>query len=173
MYINSNNIDIFPLSKPRVNKSSRLFYEENVTNLIRQIVDIDSFIIEGPEKLSDSGKLDKDLIFNLFGYYFKIISGTDLSDISSQNGNYIIGEIELDKSNPDIPFELKGQDDTTSNTFTGINITNVESLPTIDDVNKHFLVLFKKSGNEWLINDDSYKKFNSQSFNISGIDGKH
>lgn len=85
-YISSSNISIFPLSKNRPNdRSSRLFYENNIANLLRQTVDVEGFIISSPDEFVLDATVAADgarnkitittlnhIIFNLYGYYFDI-----------------------------------------------------------------------------------------------------
>ena len=162
--IRSENIQIFPLAKPRKeNISSRLFYEQNVTNLLRQLMDTDGFIIQSCT--ISNNICDDDLIFNIHGYYFKIEKGTDLGDLST--GNYIIAEIHLSETEP---VEIDGQDE--DDYYTGLDIICVTNLSN-DDLNSKRLILFEKVNDEWTSYNSSYNKFNPQSLVISGIDGKH
>lgn len=97
-YINKDAISIFPLAKNRPSdRSARLFYENNVANIIRQLVDTEGFIIlpeAGTDATQDLFVLNNDssktvldgaedllkitfsinapLVFNLYGYYFNI-----------------------------------------------------------------------------------------------------
>lgn len=97
-YINTDAISVFPLAKNRPSdRSARLFYENNVANIIRQLVDTEGFIIlpeAGTDATQDLFVLNTDssktvldgaedllkitfsihapLVFNLYGYYFNI-----------------------------------------------------------------------------------------------------
>lgn len=97
-YINKDAISVFPLAKNRPSdRSARLFYENNVANIIRQLVDTEGFIIlpeAGTDATQDLFVLNNDssktildgseeslkitfsinapLVFNLYGYYFNI-----------------------------------------------------------------------------------------------------
>ena len=161
--IRSEHISIFPLAKPRTNNTSRLFYEQNVTNLLRQLMDTDGFIIQSCT--ISNNVCDDDLIFNIYGYYFKIKSGTDLGDLST--GNYIIAQIKLTETEP---VEIDGQDN--DNFYTGLDILCTNELESTD-INIKRLVLFEKINNEWQVPSSSFTKFNLQSMLITGIDGKH
>ena len=45
-HISTNNIHVFPLARNRKNdRSARLFYENNIANIVRQVVDRTGFII--------------------------------------------------------------------------------------------------------------------------------
>lgn len=123
MYIASNNVEVFPLAKPRPDqRTSRLLYEENLTGIIRQVVDINSFIINNGNTPSlninyvvDANNnvtstiadvtLDSDLEFNIYGYYFKLKKGTSFKDLEdlllrnntliNNNIKYIVAQIKL------------------------------------------------------------------------------
>lgn len=165
MYINSTEVSVFPLSKPRKNKNSRLFYEENVANLIRQVVDKASFIISSPSTLNRT-TLTEDLIFNIYGYYFKINSNVSF-DI--EEGKYIVGKIKLD-INGDLPVEIEGQD--VGNEYQGLEVLIVNDLPKDSETEK-YIVLFNRENSQWVSNKAAFVKFESQSFTIDIIDGKH
>lgn len=172
-YINSDSISIFPLSKPRkVEKTSRLFYEENITNLIRQVVDVDSFIIKSPlDYNSESAILSDNLIFNLYGYYFNIHSNSGFisSNRIANDDKYIVAKIVLSGE----PLEISGQDNDVKE-YEGLSIESVKAVPTDTDTDK-YIVLFKRNSTDtkkWDSYEDSFKKFSANNFIITGIDGK-
>ena len=124
-FIASNNISIFPLSKNRPNdRSSRLFYENNIANLLRQTVDVEGFMISLPEdftlnvsNVEDGGKNKitlstlNNIIFNLYGYYFNIgskLQATILHSFTYNNDS----DIFIECTSKDVtswkgkPFEL-------------------------------------------------------------------
>ena len=161
--IKSTDISIFPLAKPRQNNTSRLFYEQNVTNLLRQLMDTDGFIIQPCEL--DGNKCKGELIFNLYGYYFKINNGATLVD--DLNGTYIIARITLTETEP---VEIDGQDD--NDLYTGLDIICTDTISN-DNTNSKTLVIFEKINDSWQPYNSSFNKFNPQSLIITGIDGKH
>lgn len=162
--IQSGNINIFPLAKPRTTNYSRLFYEQHVTNMLRQLMDTDGFIIQSCSISSDN-KCIGDLIFNLYGYYFKINSGTDLGDLST--GNYINAKITLTETEP---IEIVGQDE--DNMYTGLEIICSDDISN-NNPNTKILTLFTKIGDKWEPLSSSFNKFNPQSLIVDVIDGKH
>ena len=162
--IKSENISIFPLAKPRINNTSRLFYEQNVTNLLRQLMDTDGFIIQPCEL--NGNVCNGDLIFNLYGYYFKIDHETTLTD-DMTTGNYIIAQIKLTENEP---VEIDGQDD--NDVYTGLDILCTDEIES-NNSNAKRLVIFEKINGEWQVPSSSFNKFNPQSLVITGIDGKH
>jgi hypothetical protein len=165
MYINSDAINIFPLAKPRLNnRDNRLFYEENVTNLIRQVVDNKSFIISAPEQTGT--KLTEDLLFNIFGYFVKIDKGTEILDINSVK-KYLYAKIIL---STEAPFEIAQQDD--NNKYQGLSIESYDNLQSDTDSYKYLLLYVKQADGKLHLATESLKKFDISSFSISGLDGK-
>lgn len=141
MYILSDHIKVFPAGKYRSIKSndytSRIFYEQNVSNLIRQLIDVPGFIISGD--ISTQGLISEDFSINLYGYNFIINSGINLISINSSNqvinkDNNPIGSnvtfytyvgIKLQEFDNSI-FELQGQDvyDNGELVYQGLEIFN-------------------------------------------------
>lgn len=101
VFLNSGDISVFPLAKNRVvnGRQQRLLYEDNITNLIRQLVDSKAFVIsQASDCVSIVAASAEDtlathyiqigaLAFNVRGYYFQ----------STATGG----------SRPKIPIELK------------------------------------------------------------------
>ena len=107
MYINSNNIVVFPSVNRSVagttHKEAVQFTELNVTQIINRIVDRDSFIA----KVSDIVDYKVDIIINIFGYYFDI-KQLDLSGFDTNVYAYI--DI-LNKVDSTISYSLIGADE--------------------------------------------------------------
>lgn len=167
--IQSQYIKIFPLAKPRKNNiASRLFYEQNVTNLLRQLMDTEGFIIQPCE--IDNNTCKGDLIFNLYGYYFEIKSGTNLGDLST--GKYIIANILLSSQEP---IEIEGQDEQKEDTYfyTGLEINCTDDISNKNSNVKSLILFEKNDSDNWEIYKPSLNKFDVRSLLISGIDGKH
>lgn len=177
MFLASQSVKVFPLAKYRSVESlditSRLFYEQNVSNLIRQLIDTQGFIISGTVFTNGIVNSDAPFCFNLYGYYWEIAANTNLVDSGVSNGTYVIAQIQMQERTPDIntgvipPQEIEGQD--VEGEFQALQINTVTQLPT----NGIYLVLLQKQGNNWIIPDSSYNKFDSKSLSITGIDGKH
>lgn len=171
MYINSNKLKVFPLAKNRtVNRGSRLFYEENVTNLIRQIVDKPSFMIDGPTGIKPTDALSRDLEFNIYGYYFCIKAGTVLRDMGSKS--YLVAKIKLN-INSDMPTEISGQDE--GNLYKGLEVYTSDTLPVDTDTDKYLVLGERNPAGVWQNYMPSYAKFDLRSIGlgITGIDGAH
>lgn len=62
MYLQSKQVKAFPLGRPRSTSSnditSRIFYEQNVSNIIRQLIDVPGFIISAPSISMPSGTIN-------------------------------------------------------------------------------------------------------------------
>lgn len=111
MYVASESVKGFPLGKPRSGNSndltSRIFYESMVTNLIRQLVDVDGFLISSPgiyinpSTVNDNYKItDADLEFNLGGYWFKVNKGTVIVPTSPNDHETPLDETKGEKGEP-------------------------------------------------------------------------
>lgn len=198
MNIQSSQISVFPLSKNRTSdRSARLFYENNVANLIRQVVDVEGFLItkDGLELYADSNPKNENrfdlsvitrnpIIFNLYGYYFNIAGSStiftiaDIADgttaIPSQS---LYAAITIDN----ITNEIAGFDN--GNVYEGLLLTT--DIDVLRNGNYHYIKLldFKADYDEdsgvWVVNsafcESSYQKLSPQSLDmsISKIDGKH
>ena len=179
-YIKSSNIQIFPLSKPRTytgaTYSNRLFYENNISNITRQVT-ISSFTIDLPQ-FSD---LNSNLItFNIFGYYVQI-TGSSVYEILPNNttDTYCYAKLNLSApvaNNTVQKYLTEVASADVNDNFTGLQIvTSNTSLK--DDTNfsadgklTKYLLLYKKTDNNWTPTPTSpFEKFNVV---IKGIDGK-
>ena len=194
MYLQSKQVKAFPLGRPRSTSSnditSRIFYEQNVSNIIRQLIDVPGFIISASDISMPSGTISgNNLIIDIGGYYFDILSGSSIvpfnSDGAVVDGNTVLKDSTvylyfcIDTTNEE-PHEIIGQD-STDNTYQGL-VIEVSTLNP-DTFNKHTYNLPVYFGNTdsngipkadtWMIYANSYMKFNARSLNITGIDGKH
>jgi len=175
MNISSDKIKVFPFAKYRntVDLGSRLFYENNISRIIYQLVDTDGYVISGA--VNTNGILTEALKINLHGYYFEIASGQSLVPTDETDTGKIYAYIKVSKEMSDnngsvVPPQLIGQDDNT-NSFTAFNVTFTEPAGTEDDIFSILLLVKDSSG--WKINDYVYTKFDTKSLNITKIDGKH
>lgn len=187
-YILSNKINLFPFSKPRANsaqRDNRLFYEQNVTNLIKQLVDIDSFAINLPEitqgqnndLITSTAENQGELEFNIKGYYFVIEQGTTIFDGNSYNpaidintAKNLYAKINVSHITVD---QLTGQDESSdpSSKFTGLDM--VTAIPENPDPDDYYLLLYINDDG-WKPNPDGYVRFEfDKSIKITGIDGKY
>ena len=159
-YIDSSNIGVFPLSKNRTADApinSRLFYENNASNIIRQLINTQGFVISDTVNF-DGSSFISDFEFNLYGYYFNIQSGSRIIDFIAQNEVY--ATLTLSGNPP----EIDGQDD--DDQYKGISF--VASNPG----SGIYLHILTKENSTWKIPEDSKIKFNLSGIGISAIDGK-
>lgn len=155
-YIKSDKINIFPLNKTRDSDlQDNLLYESNIANIIRQLIDVDGFIISAPDEMSNVSA-NSPLVFNLYGYYIKIVELPE--DIKAPLYFYIKLE------NKDNLQEIEGQD--TDNEYTGLVATDdINSIPGTAP----YIYIYDDKGN---LVSTSLKKFDFNSLAITGIDGK-
>ena len=191
--IASSNIQIFPLAKPRAaNLSNRLFYENNVAAIIRQITSNKSFIVDAniPDerataiKSADSNVItiqsyndskDYALEFNIYGYRIQIQNGTAVS-IDNINSRYLIGRQKVTNPNDVNLTEIDGQD--VSGSFNGFEIISSDS-EVLDTATEKHLILFEKEVSKnykYNMYEKSLQLFTAKSIDITGmitgIDGK-
>lgn len=199
MYVASASVRAFPLGRPRSNSSSditsRIFYEQTVTNLVKQLIDVDGFLITGPSINSSNGQINGDLEFNLGGYWFKINSGTSIFPLNNsgqliyeQPGTVGTGTALVNKTcyiyacidlTNDVPIEIEGQD--VNSNYEGLLFIASDSEPgNFSDHTYRLPIYIGKTnssgspvGGNWVIYSDSFIKFDISSLNITGIDGRH
>lgn len=190
--ITSSGIHVFPLAKNRpTDRRARLFYEDNVANIVRQVVDVNGFItspsIDSTGLLRCEVKnsendielvLNKMLSFNLNGYYFEIASDTALYTIvrsevpeKGTKSFKLYASIKLDKDKR----EISGQDE--GAVYTGLVIKEALSDDYIQLPLFNCALYVDSNGNrvtESSLIKSSYKRFESSSldYSIDIIDGK-
>lgn len=181
-YIKSSDIQIFPLSKPRTytgaTYSNRLFYENNISNITRQVT-IPSFTIDLPQFSNLNGN-QVTVTFNIFGYYVQI-TGSSVYNVLTTNTTDTYCYAKLNLSAPVTSdgiqkylTEVASADD--NNNFTGLQIVT-SNTPLKDDTDfsadgklTKYLLLYEKIDTNWTPTPTSpFEKFNVV---IKGIDGK-
>lgn len=179
MYLLSNNVTVFPVAKNRkdVANGGRLFTEEYVSNLIRQLIDSNGFIIENSY---DSGSAIDDVVnlkFNLHGYYFDVrFTIQELIDEYNQTNTltgtkYVYAIINIDSATK----ELNGQDEYLRvgvKSYTGLEIKILDTNPSSGEYLKLFDIIKNGSNITVSPSKESYQKFNPTSLLITEIDGK-
>lgn len=145
-------IKIFPWSRSS-DIDDKLFYEQNVSNLIRQVVD-NNFVISGniqSYKISD----EEPLRVNIYGYYIEINKSYEIPHGSKSNV-YIKINLSTDSELPEL---IQGSEGPIS--FVG----------SIDNTRPHlYLHICNEEGN---IPDSSRIKFKKESLDLLEIDGQH
>ena len=203
MYLLSTQVKAFPLGRPRSQGSgditSRIFYEQTVSNIIRQLIDTKGFLINCPNTMSSSGTLGSTLEFNLGGYWFEVDSGTNIfpldgnrhliyekytdegveETVLKNSTCYLYACIELTSSEP---YEISGQDEQYNgrDVYQGLKFIASNYTPTHFNDYEYFLPIFTGYTNNdgspigtWNVYNDSFIRFDINSLNITGIDGKH
>lgn len=167
-YVKSDAVKAFPLAKPRLGTSkditSRIFYEQNVSNMIRQIIDVDGFIISG--SVTTAGVVQDSLCFDIYGYYFELSNGTKLVE-SGTSATKVFALIKVSNTEP---VEIEGQDE--SGEYRGLCFSDK-----LESGYKGFQLLEKQDGSGpdsgWRLVIPSYRKFDIDSLGIDWIDAKH
>ena len=163
MNLNRTLISVFPLSKNRSGDSnSRALTEDRIANIIRQIVDVDGFVISNSVR-------DSSFQFNLYGYFITVEGLENIySNGEFDTANEIWANITLDGNN-----EISGQDDDNTDVYTGVSFNSTAT-------GSHSLKLLEKKTSaqgttEWVIPELSRYKLVSDTIKleITRIDGKH
>ena len=192
-FIKTESISIFPLAKNRPSdRGARLFYEDNVANIIRQMIDTQGFIINPDQEssanfirfgsLSGDNKItlyiERPLTFNLGGYYFNI--GEEYSPVTIfdqepltqeqvDNGFQVWARIELDVVNK----EIIGQDDKEDGVYQGLVFSTASTSDAFHYNIKIADCWFEDDSFNSQLATDSYIKVDNGSLNVKRIDGKH
>lgn len=153
-----NLVNIFPCSKDIGIRNSKLFYEQNITNMVRHITDNPSFVISGDIDTNGVVTEDGNLKLNLYGYFIELRSGTSLATFTDGEELYI-GVKLTNEAN--LPHELDGQiqDSENESIYTAIELSSSIG----EDKNVHYLHLLTKDGEHWRIPVESRSKFNIES----------
>lgn len=196
----SENIHIFPVAKIRIEQRSRILYEDNVSNIIRQIIDTNGFVIpDDADNLTifdeyvdstngvtcvgiykdtdDQGNIITDpfrIKFNIYGYYVEINN----TILPVNKYTKVFAKLSITK---DFPQEISGQDVTDSEgttVYEGIKlIATDEELKDSEDTKYRYIYLkllerFNDGDtNRWRVPLQSYGRFDLRRL-ITGIDGK-
>ena len=184
-YIQSSQINIFPCSKARFHdRQSNLFYEQNISNIVRQVTDVDSYIISG--EINSNCTVIEKLKLSLYGYYIEIEEDTQLVESNNNSDDELYVVISLTNTAKEgieipIPQELYGQDKDLENTGTQVfepiqllNKNAMEKLSNSETVIYHKLLLARCVNNIWSLVPESYVKLRAESIiNLTEIDGLH
>lgn len=175
-YINSNSINVFPCANrgTAYNLQSRLTSEYNLTNIINQLIDTDSFVI--------SNNLSNGLSFNIHGYYFNVSNYQDITNLDSSwtdvYAQITIAHNELESGLVFDELTVNGTEDVSTNldadtTFTGVAFTSTKPA---EAQNHYFLHILHRdsTSSDWYIPPESTVKFvtNSTRCSIKIDDGE-
>ena len=191
MYLASNTVKAFPLAKSRSSLSlditSRIFYEQNVSNLIRQLSSIPGFVISGDVDVN--GCVVDILKLNIYGYYFEILPGRDSNNNAiptslipdDATDSVYVGiqlsepyTMDVDGNQVQVPIEIIGQD--INGQYLGLCFAT--SLNPENNIHLIGFKLLEATGSgankKWRLTDESHKKFDFiKDLNITFIDGKN
>lgn len=171
--IKSSSISVFPCANrgkfedTNFNLQSRLTSEYNLTSIINQLVDKNSFVIS-PSDISRAVDTSSPISFNINGYYFKIDTIENaIGDFS--NASNLYASIQLMTTN--VPgfgdmielSDTKNSDQVAGDTgqtlddavFTGLDIS--DELPSAPDV--YSLHILKKDRGSWYVPPESTIRF--------------
>ena len=165
--LSSDSIKVFPCANrgTNYNLQARLTSEYNLTSIINQLIDTDSFVIT-PQVSSTQTSLS----FNIHGYYFNVDDYTKITSLGI-SGNDIYAWIRVRSSTVDgvIFYELAtgGTEEETSevlddsnNNFLGVNFTSQSNIPQSGDNNDIYsLYLLHNSSGTWQVPSESTVKF--------------
>ena len=120
MYIDSQNIDVFPFHDNRNNRNNRLLTEQNLIKLAKHPLANESFVI------SDSYNGEDSLFeFMLCGYHFSIKFDAK-TVLNNKDTGTITAVAYLNKETG----TLFGSDDNESNKFTALQLVSQDQTPT-------------------------------------------
>lgn len=157
MYINSNNIVVYPTLKRNNNniETSSIISEQGITSLINRLTENKSYVIDG---LKYDGTTLSPGSCNICGYKFTIITNQTLTPL--ENSKYLYLKMncaeEISKNNIS-PLSLKGFDlltkekeyNTNNLQYSGLDIIFTNS--TLNDKNNaKYLLIAEKIENKWL-----------------------
>lgn len=171
--IKSSSISVFPCANrgkfgdTNFNLQSRLTSEYNLTNIINQLVDENSFVIS-PSDTSEPVNTSEPISFNINGYYFKIDSIENAIGEFSNSDN-LYASIQLMTTNVPgfgdmIELSATGDSDEVAGdsgqtlddaVFTGLDIS--DELPS--GLNVYSLHILKKDGGSWYVPPESTIRF--------------
>lgn len=174
-YIKSNAINVFPCANrgTAYNLQSRLTSEYNLTNIINQLIDTDSFVI--------SNNLSNGISFNIHGYYFNVIDYTSITNLDT-SWTDVYAEITIASNTVDglvfnelttVETEDVATDLDADTNFTGIAFTGTKPAEAQYHYSLHILHRDSMSS-DWYIPPESTVKFvtNSTKRSIKIDDGE-
>ena len=168
----SANINVFPSTKRgNYQRSARLISESNLVGIVNKLLDSDKFVIT--QNVSGIAPLTSPFEINIHGYYF-IIDTCNLiiTSVSPSSSNTSIWA-NIITGVTDGYTELVGQDSGGDNsTYGGISFSldGAETSALSAGQTRYSLKILEKSGNDWVIPQDSSVKYSATRF-MGNIDG--
>lgn len=154
-FLNSRQIAAYPVVNRNEAVSGDIYArhtsEELMSGIVNKLISVDGFVITLPEKLA----FDAPFMFNIHGYYFKILKFKDLLDSFKpdglKTGEVIWGSISIEKNGT--WWELYGGDITNDLTpteesvyyYNGVSfVHSLQDLPTHDNVEEGEYTTFRQ-----------------------------
>ena len=170
-YIESSNIVVFPCANRSedYNLQSRVMSEYNMTNIINQLTERDSFVI------SDTVDTGIPFEFNIHGYYFCVADYSKITEkFTGETDNKIYAVISINEQQKDnviykelaiIPSEQTSLDDS-NGMFCGLGFVS-----SVEEPSSYYkLLILEKHEGLWVIPKNSKIKFTSK-FSVLVDDG--
>lgn len=150
MYIQSNNIKVFPTSKrdDAQDRNARLTSEQNLISIVNRLADKRSFIIG--DGLKVSGETITPGACNINGYWFNILNAVNISSLKAVKDQFLCFKISLTKStlsNPLMFEEIQNGD--MDNEYKGLEIVIVNSYSDSEETNEYYLPIAQYTGSSW------------------------
>ena len=157
-YLGSSKVKVFPSTRRVATQvDARLITESSMVGIINQLIRKEGFVI------TDTYGANDPFEFNIYGYYFWIEKGSDLTSLVS--GNDVYASIKIDTSND--YHEIKGQD--SSSQYQGLIIDGSAATAGSNEIVKSLKIL-EKVNNNWVIPEASKIMFKEENVDID-IDG--
>lgn len=168
-YTTSNNVNVFPSTRRIYSQdfSARLMTESAISRIINKLVEVDGFVISNTVPTSAGDVFE----FNIYGYYFQI---KNILSVTAQlsSATKLYATIRINHTDNAFYELYVANEAGSSSTFNGITFTDTGSTPndTSTDMYKTLLLL-EKSGDTWIIPEQSKIKFNRSAIGLTEIDG--
>ena len=171
MYIQSDNIKVFPTSKrdDAQDRNARLTSEQNLISIVNRLADKRSFII------GDGLKVKNNQITpgacNINGYWFNILNNIDIRNLNATNNQFLCFKITLTKStlSQSLIFE-ELQNGDLDGEYKGLEIVVVDSYKDSEDQNIYYLPIAQYTASGWksvnAVDNKIKYSGNSLSFNL-------
>lgn len=169
-FISSSDINVFPSTRRTYPQefSARLMTEAAIAQIINKLIEVDGFVISETVPLTANDIFE----FNIYGYYFQVKNIQSVIE-SLTGSTSLYATIRINHTN-DAFYELYVPTETGDNpTFQGIKFTDGNDNPPTDtstDIYKTLLLL-QKSGDTWIIPNESKIKFRISAVGLTEIDG--
>lgn len=155
MYLKSDKVHVFPFGSTRkVEPIARILNEQNISRIVRNLTDVNGFVISYDEK-------SKLIEFMIYGYYFKADLSSLVTDYKGKDIHAYIAVSEDSEYEYLLGGDTDGvETDPSSSDFTGLYINQKPNIP---GATVHTLHILDKSGK---VPENSLSKFSSNSVDL-------